>query len=511
VSEYQFGPADVESLANALSQRTGHRLMTDWVEIEKTGWAGERLITVMQEDVMAKVRPYVDDPTWASIHDPMLYGYRLTGARYYNQLTQQAQYIGMSTSGKSSLLQNIIAYVTRCANARLWIGGIGKLYDLVAEWCECYMGLEFPIPIDWIATGPQDTLEMMTAALRIAHYRQNAPIAQQVDWPVLIVILDEVTDIAEDDTHWIVYEGQRMFGTDLLAKLARRAASGNVFIKLATQRDTNDMFGDKGGSTTAQLLETAAFMSQDRGSLGRLMDDDYSLPMPRHRGVCWLKPGNGDLPLQLKVPYLQPASRGKKRLHNGITIPEVAWSRRHFHSSFDPGSIGAAGKAYARRFTHMTPEFQNYLRGIEDGGSGAVSTAPVPRPTPLLVTVESDPDSVSDADRAMAEALALAESLGVELPDDLVSERDRLLTARASAVQAQPAEVVSMVGRKPRIDRIAEFMAANPGATRAQVIAELKSQGDHKAAENPGLVSNDLGTLVRRGRLIRDGEGYRAL
>jgi hypothetical protein len=506
VSGYQFGPAEAEAIANALSQRTGYRLKTDWVEIsENDGWAGERIITVIQEDVMAKIRPYIDDPSWASIHDPMLYGYRLTGEKYHHLLIQHDQYIGMSTSGKSSLLQCIIAYVTRCANARLWIGGVGKLYDLVGEWCECYMGTEFPIPIDWIATGPQDTLEMMAAALRVAHYRQNLPTDQQQDWPALICIFDEVTDIAEDDEHTVIYEGRRMFGTDLLAKFARRTASGNVFMKLATQRDTNDMFGDKGGTTTAQILLTAAFMSQDTGSLGRLMSDNYKLPMPRHRGECWLKPGNGDLPLKLKVPYLQPASRGKKRLHDGITIPEVAWSRRLTRSSLDAGSIAAAGEPYARRYTHMTPEFQNYLRGIEGGGGSTVLTTSAPRPTPPTID-GLDSDSPPDADKAMAEALALAQSLGVELPDELVSERDRLLPAPVVTAQEPDAEVLSMVGRRPRIDRIAEILRVHGPCTRAQVIAKLEEQGDR--ITNPQWVTNDLNRLAVRDRAVRSGDGW---
>lgn len=504
MSAYQFGPAEAEVLAAALGHETGRRLMTGWVEISENGWAGERVITVVEEDVMAKVRPYVDDPSWASIHDPMLFGYRLAGEKLKVPLTQHDQYIGMTESGKSSAIQNLIAYVTRCTNARIWIGGVGKMYDLVGEWCERYMGTEFPVPIDWIATGPQDTLEMMAAAMRVANYRQAVPVDQQQDWPVLIVIFDEVTDIAEDDEHTVIYEGRRMFGTDMLAKFTRRTASGRVYGKFATQRGTNDMFGDKGGTVTAMLLLTAAFMTQDSGDLGRLMNDNYKLPMPRHKGQCWLKLG-GDLPVQVKVPYLQPASRGKKRLHDGITIPEVAWSRRLTRSSLDEGSIAAAGEPYARRHTHMTPEFQDYLRGIDSSHADA---GPPRRPTHSQLE-NSGPDAEPNPDAAMAEALALAESLGIELPDDLTSERDKLLVAPPGG-RSDASEVVSMVGRKPRIERIAEFVRVNPGTTRAHLRAELQRQGDHKAVENPTLVSNDLGTLVRRGELVRDGEGYRA-
>lgn len=514
MSAYQFGPADAEVLAAALGKETGHRLMTDWVEISESGWAGERIITVVEEDVMAKVRPYVDDPSWASIHDPMLFGTRLNGEQLFVPLTQHDQYIGMTESGKSSAIQNMIAYVTRCANARIWVGGVGKMYDLVGEWHERYMGTEFPVPIDWVATGPQDTLEMMAAAMRVAHYRQTVPVAMQQDWPVLIVILDEVTDIAEDDEHTVMYEGRRMFGTDMLAKFARRTASGKVYGKFATQRGTNDMFGDKGGTTTAMLLLTAAFMTQDSGDLGRLMNDNYKLSMPRHKGQCWLKLG-GDLPVQVKVPYLQPASRGKKRLHDGITIPEVAWSRRLTRSSLDEGSIAAAGESYARRFTHMTPEFQNYLRGI--GGDGGVPTlnTPAPRPTPTPLN-GSPQDETPDADEAMAEALALARSLGVELPDGLVSERDETLTTPSQpqgSDAAAPVVTSASTQYKTRADKVYAVVVTNDinggdPLPRGAIVQELRSAfGDE--VRNERVVSNILNDLVNaeQPRLARTEDG----
>ena len=139
----ELASGDSERVAIALSavlqesDRKNHlpvrnSLYSDWVEISKEREAGTYTITVVDRDVMAMVRPYADprpgDQNWPpSIRKPMLYGYRLDGRKHYRRIDDHGQLIGLSTGGKSSLIQCIIAYATLCAERNqdvvIWVAG----------------------------------------------------------------------------------------------------------------------------------------------------------------------------------------------------------------------------------------------------------------------------------------------------------------------------------------------------------------------------------------------------
>lgn len=521
--------SDAERIAIALSDvlqeadlRAGRpprsRLKSDWVEITKLPEAGTYSVTVVDRDVMAQVRPYIDPPGFGSFRDPMLAGYRLDGTPHPLRLDQHGQFIGQSTSGKSSLIQSAIAHATRSRRglpAVVWIGGVQKLYDLVGPWIEPYCDTGFRSPIDWIAYGHQHTLMMMAAAMRIGRHRQNLRMHERGNWPAIFLILDECSFLLEAHGEWIEFDGQKMFADALAADILRGATSGDVYACLAMQHDVHAVLGDKGGTLQAQMRYTGVFKIRDEGTLGRQLGD-YKLPMPRFQGEYWLDDGE-NLPFRLKAPYIQTPDKGKQLLlPQGPFLDALAWSRRvdeQQRITLDPVSTRIAGEAYRNRHTMVDDAFVSYVRGI-DASFIPEFVQPIPsQRTPRY----GDPEQreVDEAQeellRAVKELVAAGENVPQEMLDmlaaaGLIEEPDATCLAKPDLAAPMPTALVpSLLGRRARHDRVLEIVRASPEPlTRGQIADQLKEQGDHFT--DPQVVSNALTKLIREGRLTKPTE-----
>lgn len=476
-----FGIESAEPIAVGLQEVLGHGLKTDWIAITKQEFAGAYGVLVTTSDTMNKLYPFEDTLEWTSLDEKMLAGYGRDAEPYFVNLAQHGQDIGQTRSGKTSFIHNKIGHVTRCADAVQWICGVEKLYDLVAGWIEPYRGHRIRLPIDWIAYGQADVLNMLVAGMNIARWRQRVPLALRRNWPKIVITLDEASFALRNRTLVAEYDGVKYTAAQLVAMLAQGAHSGGVFIDLATQRSTNDHYGDQGGDTSAQLGYTAAFRSRDQGEIGRLVGD-YRLPSPRHQGSFWLDAGNGDLPVLLKAPYIQEVDPNRPLLHNGLTVSDVSWARRHFHVELDEGSITAAGPAYAARHRYMTPELEEYLTGMTllPGVPNAAAGMPM-----------------SDAEKAGYDAVMA--SLGVtDAPPSDPSETPEQPAARSITV-------VSSVPQGSRRDCITELVAQHGPLTAGEIVEGLRERGYEVRSYNS--VINTLSAMVTEGALRQPGRG----
>src|SRR5262244_174023 len=114
------------SIANALSWATGKQIPEGQVIVEKTGNAGEFLVTVYEHaDSLKRVVKFTDEngsiPT--DTGELCLVGYRTNRKPAYMSLCQHGQIIGATESGKSGLLHILIAHATRCVDCIVWVGG----------------------------------------------------------------------------------------------------------------------------------------------------------------------------------------------------------------------------------------------------------------------------------------------------------------------------------------------------------------------------------------------------
>jgi hypothetical protein len=541
----RISPDAAEPIAIALSERLGVELESRFVAIRKQAAAGLYLVTVVTEDVMARLYAYRDPAVRQSIKEPALAGYGIDTKPVYLLLAQHGQHIGKTRSGKTSLVHALLAYMTSCSghgdnrDAIVWIGGTEKVYDLVGSWLECYMGTDEALPFDWVARGPVDTLDMMIALMMIARYRQSVPMDRRC-WPTIILVLDEASFALRNKTVTGIYDGQEVVMSDMGGMIGQGAGSGDCWAHWATQRDTNDQLGDKGGDMTAQAGFTSAFRIKDNATIGRLMGD-YKLPMPKNAGEYWLDDGDGSDPQLVKAPYLQEVDPTKPHLHDQATIADIAWSRRHYPRVLDAGSAHAAGAAYARRHTRMTPEFLAYLTGGAAHMSGGATSAARPATdSPRSDTAPADAPTGAHRRRDALptdEVIEMARDAGVEVDDMSRHERAGFAEAISSEfdtldafaaflanpqgygapvqeaagksevpAQAAPSGTTSAAPTTTRRVRIVAILTEADAPLRsAEIIDALREGGDTVTSQE--AVYNELSRMVARDALTKSSDG----
>lgn len=463
----------MEALAIALAEITGRDVESSWVRHRKERQAGTYSITVTNRDLMAEVIPYVDDPTPTSITAPALRGIEIDGREYREPLKVHERDIGSSTYGKSSLFNLKIAHTTRCTDALTWVGGVQKLYDLVGPWLEPYLNTGIRPPLNRVAHGQTDTLTMMASAMSIARWRQRQPMHLR-KWRTIMLFLDEFSFVAQSRQK-VCFEGEWVDASWLVSALLRGAASADIYIHMATQRSTLDHFGDKGGDVIANIALNNAFRSKDWAEIGRLTND-YKLPTPNWPGEYYLL-SSGE-PLNLKAPYIQTTDPSKPKLHDGPTIAEVSWSRRHLVGPdlTEAEGLAAAGAAYTTRHQLVDDRMMAYLTR---GGDEA------PREEPAAA------GDVYNAVRAqLAEAAAAA---GLDLSKD---------DAPSEPVRRRPDAILAL------LDRARDTHPEGMGA--AEIAAELKEGGD--AAAEADVLAPTLSRMHNQGKIARLAPGrYAAL
>lgn len=464
-SKDELTPRAMEMIAIALAEVTGRDVQSDWVRVRKESGAGVYSITITNRDLMSEVIPYVDDPTPTSITAPALRGIEIDGREYKEPLDQHERDIGSSTYGKSSLIHLKLAHTTRSTDAITWVGGVQKLYDLVGPWVEPYHNKGLRPPLDWIAHGQTDTLCMMAAAMAVARWRQRQPMSRR-QWRKIILFLDEFSFVAQSRQK-IMFQGEWVDASWLISGLLRGAASGNVHVHVATQRSTIDHFGDKGGDVIANIAVNSAFRSKDWAEIGRLTND-YKIPVPNWPGEYYLF-SSAD-PLNLKAPYIQTNDPSKPRLHNGATIADVSWARRHLVAGglTEEEGLSAAGAAYAARHQLVNDRMMAYLT---NGDEAEDDTAPDAQ------------GETYDAVRAQLAAIAANAGLDLSRNEPPASE------------QRRPDAIIALLERTDSED----------GLSAAQIAAELKNAGD--TAAEPGVIAPTLSRMHSKGQVVRVGHG----
>lgn len=371
---HAIGPAQAEDIAIAMIEILNIELESDWVSVQKEPGAGVYSITINTEDIFDRLNVYRDSAEPASIYDPCEVGLGTDGLPYTLLLAQHGNAVGRTESGKSSLINVILAYLTRCTDTAVWVCGTHKLVETLGPWIKPYQKTKIRPPFDWIAFGAQDTAEMLAAAMRVSDWRQSRhpDDPHRESWKAIVVLLDEASFALNIKKVFAKYQGEYKTPAELAASIIKATASANIYILLASQRGTNDNWGSDGGDINANMGYTAAFSSRDLQEIGRQMGD-YQLSTPRHKGEYWLNPGNGDLPVRLKADYVReynPAKKADSLLRKHELDPadfaseaDISWARRDLDHALDAGSQRTAGAPYAERITDPD-ELMAYLADI---------------------------------------------------------------------------------------------------------------------------------------------------
>jgi hypothetical protein len=308
----------------------------------------------------AKVIAYHDVPEWTSIKAPALIGYH-DGQRYETRLDRHWSDDGIPRSGMSSLINAKFAHVTLANDAVLWVCGADKLLNLVWPWIRRYMDTDERLPIDWIAAGRRDTLRMLMTGMRIARWRQRAPLDQRASFKNIIIHLNQATFVLVVKTVCEQYGDGTLNPSDAAAMLVKGAGSAGVHLHLSSMRGTDDRLGDRGYEINSNIATRTVFRTQHPLEIGRVTGD-FRLAAPEHRGEFWFRHDSIEPARLLNAPYLQEDDR----LHT-TKVSDVAWARRDFLTNLDTGSAQAAGEHYSQRHTTAGDELYRYLLDADNG------------------------------------------------------------------------------------------------------------------------------------------------
>jgi hypothetical protein len=454
----------VTQLGIAYREVTGLAVHSSWITLTEAPTVGEWDLVIHSRDVLGDVQPYIDSPEALSIRDSFPVGCYDTGGVQQHCLAHHGQIIGSTGAGKSAFTHLAIANATRMTDAVQWVGGLEKLYDLVAPWILPYKNSTYPLPLDWIATGKNDTKEMLRAALRVARARQDTPYDQREDWPWIIIWIDEAWSVLED-----------MEASQLMSQLRRIGLSAHIVTQLMSQRGVNNDFGADGGGIKANAGWAAVFNTADQQEVGRTLGN-WAVQPTLAPGQCVLKPpetspdsASGLRPI--RVYYIQDPDPAKKRLHDGARIDEVSWARRGRVAVLDARSAQWAGGAYRERHTHWTPALEDYL-------TSRASTT---------LTLEDGSDSID----AMIDAT-------IQQALDTATPRPQLSSA--------PTGLLVGVARR---ERIAQILKTHGPLSPADIAGFLREEGDEVASMV--ALGNLLRDMTTSGTLVRPARGVYAL
>jgi hypothetical protein len=177
------------------------RLRRGAVRVERGGRADEVLLHVAERDVLAEAIPLPDDAEPLSVNQPLPVGLHEDGTVCTVTLREVAALIvGLRGSGKSNLINVLIAQLSRCPDTVIFMidlkGGRTAL-PWLRPWLE---GRAARPVIDWVATTRDEAERMLRAVLRGIDARAHSgaggeKITPSPDLPAVILIVEEVAVI----------------------------------------------------------------------------------------------------------------------------------------------------------------------------------------------------------------------------------------------------------------------------------------------------------------------------
>lgn len=349
------------------------------------GPAHEVLLHVIERDVLAETLPLPPEVRRRSINDPLSLGMHEDGTVAEVTLREVATLIvGLRGSGKSNLLNVLIAQLARCVDVLIWVIDL-KGGRMARPWLEPWLAGQTPRPVvDWLATTREEAALMFEAALRGIAARSNSgsggeKIIPSAGQPAVIIVVDEMAIVLGQNTGGprTSMDGVTNASLAKLAKqstiLGRSEAIDGVY---ATQRGTVTMTGDGdlksqcgvriglGVATEADARLVIADDAQIAGELARLQHPGT--------GIMQVKDGRA-VPLKFF------------RIEHGDIAP-IAITTGGIRPAPDPVLAAALGVPYAERWTHRA----GYL-APPSRSPAAVVAAPAGAGQPAVADDEASP------------------------------------------------------------------------------------------------------------------------
>ncbi|MFE1936477.1 hypothetical protein ACFW95_40080 [Streptomyces sp. NPDC059474] len=218
----------------------------------ESGLASDAVLHVTTRNVLGETINLPDDDHPLTIREPLTLGLLESGEPIEILFRQVSIMIaGMKGSGKSVLLHVIIACLTRCTDALIWMidmaqGNTAKRW--LRPWAQQWKDregrlIDRPI-LDWVATEPGEAVRLLNGALAITDGRarrmKGGKIQPKDTEPAVIVLSDENSDL-------MAWTPEALKAKIRLLKKGRKAA---VDVVDAVQRGTGPNTG--GGEVDSQ-------------------------------------------------------------------------------------------------------------------------------------------------------------------------------------------------------------------------------------------------------------------
>ena len=369
------GPGDEDVIARAVEDQYGVKMDTSWVQIDQVKGAGRVRVTVTTQDVLALPHPYVlvnePLPPRSRIDvGPQVHGESITlNPRGHGAI------IGNTGSGKTMFSAAFLAELTRLPGRKSIIG-TEKVYDWAGQLLDPLLGTDLPLPVEAFE-GIDDSLMLFTEAMNEARWRQNLPHNDRHDLQPWWVFIEEAPAFLPRRDKLVKYDDKEWVPSDLLANNMRLTRSAGIYFVVMAQEWDNAMFGDHAASIKANMGYIVIMRSMDGGERSRAFGQGAAaLPDLYNPGEFYVRADFA--PVRGKGRYIQEEDVRLERLHDGVTMTDVAIARAQLVHQLPQGRWAPPSDWYAeRRPTCMTLEYHNYLRGLgRTAPANAISAAP---------------------------------------------------------------------------------------------------------------------------------------
>ncbi len=247
------GRVTYSTLAPATEQlEVAARLRHGSLRFERGDQAHKVTLHVAERDVLAETMPFPDDQGPLSILRPLPLGLFEDGHVCAVTLREMATLIvGLRGSGKSNLLNVLLAQLARCADVLIFAIDL-KGGRMAAPWIEPWLAGRTPRPVvDWLATDREEAERMLRALLRAVDARSRSgsggeKIIPSPRQPAILLVCDEIAVILGVGMGGPRYSAEGVTNATLAGLATRLVMTGRseaIDPIMATQRGTVTMTG----------------------------------------------------------------------------------------------------------------------------------------------------------------------------------------------------------------------------------------------------------------------------